>query len=96
MALVAFLLGDVAAQQPLNAVVFALDGILIGAGDYRFLAGAMVGAFVAFGCAASAVLVLDLGIGWLMAALSVFVTARFVPLYVRFRRGGWLVTGAVR
>ena len=96
VALVAFLLWHVAAQQPLNAVVFALDGILIGAGDYRFLAGAMVGAFVAFGCAASAVLVLDLGIGWLMAALSVFVTARLVPLYVRFRRGGWLVTGAVR
>ena len=30
------------AMQPAAAVVFALDGVLIGAGDTRFLAGAMV------------------------------------------------------
>ena len=33
---------------PVAAVVFALDGILIGAGDTRYLAAAMVVAFVAF------------------------------------------------
>ena len=37
-----------ALMQPAGAVVFALDGILIGAGDTRYLAGAMVvaGVFV--------------------------------------------------
>ena len=33
---------------PVAAVVFALDGILIGAGDTRYLAAAMVVAFVVF------------------------------------------------
>jgi len=32
----------VAAMQPLNAVVFVLDGILIGAGDVTYLAVAML------------------------------------------------------
>jgi hypothetical protein len=34
-----------ALMQPLNGAVFALDGILIGASDGRFLAVSMVGAF---------------------------------------------------
>ena len=38
----------VAILQPLNAVIFVLDGVLIGAGDQRYLAGAMVVA--TFGC----------------------------------------------
>ena len=37
-----------ALMQPVAAVVFALDGILIGAGDTRYLAAAMVVAFVVF------------------------------------------------
>ena len=36
------------AMWPVAAVVFALDGILIGAGDTRYLAAAMVVAFVVF------------------------------------------------
>src|SRR6185503_4101219 len=36
-----------ALMQPLNGAVFALDGILIGAGDGPFLAGSMVVAFLA-------------------------------------------------
>ena len=37
-----------ALMQPVGALVFALDGILIGAGDTRFLALAMVGAAAVF------------------------------------------------
>ena len=37
-----------ALMQPIGALVFALDGILIGAGDTRFLALAMVGAAAVF------------------------------------------------
>ena len=40
-----------ALMQPLNGVVFALDGILIGASDGRYLAVSMAAAFVA--CAAT-------------------------------------------
>ena len=41
----------------LNALVFVLDGILLGAGDAAYLAGAMVGALAAFGLAAAVVVV---------------------------------------
>src|SRR6185436_13286817 len=52
----------VAPLQPVNGVVFVLDGILIGAGDLRFLAWAMVGGLAAFLPAALGVLVFDLGL----------------------------------
>ena len=94
IALAGFMLWHVAALQPAAAVVFALDGVLIGAGDYRFLAWAMVGAFAAFGAASVAVLALDLGAGWLMGTLWVLMLARLGPLFARFRQDRWLVTGA--
>src|SRR5439155_21758312 len=46
--LAAFVLVYVAVIEPVNGVVFALDGILIGAGDLRFLAWAMGGASLVF------------------------------------------------
>ena len=91
-----FLLLWVALLQPVNAVVFVLDGVLIGAGDMRFLAVAMVGALAAFVPAAAAVLVFDLGIGWLWAAIGVLMLARLVPLTLRFAGAGWAVAGATR
>jgi putative MATE family efflux protein len=94
--LTAFLLLWVAALQPVNGVVFVLDGILIGAGDMRFLAWAMVGALVSFLPAAAAVLVLDLGIGWLWGALGVLMAARLVALGLRYRTDAWIVVGAER
>ena len=84
----------VAALQPLNGVVFALDGILIGAGDLAFLAKAMIGAFLVFAPAAIAVLVLDLGIGWVWAALALLFLARAVVLGARFAGDGWVRLGA--
>ena len=52
----------VALQQPLNGHVFALDGVLIGAGDLRYLAVSMVGAAAVFAVAAGAVAQLELGL----------------------------------
>ena len=40
----AFLLVFVSIMQPINGIVFVLDGLLIGAGDVRFLAWAMAAA----------------------------------------------------
>jgi len=93
-ALAADLLLWVAVLQVPAGVVFTLDGILIGAGDLRFLARAMVGALALFAPCAVAVAVLDVGIGWLWAALGLMFVARLVPLLRRFQRGRWAVLGA--
>lgn len=94
VALTTFLLLCVAALQPFNAVPFALDGVLIGAGDLTFLAWAMMGSAAAFGIAGGAVAWSGWGIGWLWGALFVFTLARAVPLWLRLRAGAWLKTRA--
>ena len=94
VALCAFVLVFVAVLQPLNAVVFVLDGVLIGAGDMRFLAWAMAGAAAAFVPAAGAVLLLDWGIGWLWASLGLLMVTRAAALTWRFRSDAWLIEGA--
>ena len=91
-----FLLIFVGVMQPLNGVVFVLDGLLIGAGDLRYLAEAMVVSFVAFLPCAVGVWWFGLGIGWLWGALVVFMAARAVTLGWRWRNGRWAVTGAER
>ena len=96
LALASFLLLWVAALQPLNAVAFVLDGVLIGAGDMRFLAGAMVGAAVVFIPSALAVLGFDAGIGWLWASLGLLMATRAATLLARFASGRWIVLGARR
>jgi Na+-driven multidrug efflux pump len=94
--LAAFLLLWVAVLQPVNAVVFVLDGVLIGAGDLRYLAWAMTVAALAFVPAAVAVRVLGLGIGWVWAAIALLMGARLVTLGARWRSGAWVVVGAER
>jgi len=77
-----------------NGAVFALDGILIGAGDQRYLAYAMVGAAALFVPAVVLIVDLDLGIGWLWLAIEGLMVARLVPLALRYRSDRWLVLGA--
>jgi len=87
----------VALLQPANAVVFVLDGVLIGAGDARYLALAMavatIGVFVPL---ALAVLAFDGTLLWLWWALSAWVVARLLGNAGRFAGSRWLVAGAVR
>ncbi|MGQ0803550.1 MAG: MATE family efflux transporter [Actinomycetota bacterium] len=86
----------VAALQPLNAVVFVLDGVLIGAGDARYLAGAMASAsFFVFIPGAALVLGLDGTLLWLWVVICLFMAARLVGNAARFLSSGWQVTGAV-
>jgi putative MATE family efflux protein len=87
----------VAVTQPLAGVVFVLDGVLMGAGDGPYLAGAMLLTLAVF--APVAVLVPELGGGvtalwWAIAGLM--MSTRLVTLGLRARTGRWLVTGAVR
>ena len=94
--LATFLLLHVAVWQPLNGIVFALDGILIGAGDFRYLAFAMVAASGVLVAGGFLVLRLDLGIGWLWGALGVWMVVRALALLHRFSGNAWQVTGAIR
>ena len=82
-----------ALMQPLNGAVFALDGILIGAGDGPFLAVSMVAAFLACAALLAASLAEDWGIRGVWAALVVLILVRLTLMTARFRRGRWLVTG---
>lgn len=86
----------VAALQPLNAIVFVLDGILIGAGDSRYLAVAMAAATLVYLPVAGLVVALDGGLLALWGALAVFMVARLVGMAGRFRSERWVVTGAAR
>lgn len=88
--LTTFVLIYVAAMQPINGVVFALDGILIGAGDLTFLAKAMVGAFLVFAVTALGVSSLGWGLGWLWASIVVLMVIRTVPLWRRFTTDLWM------
>jgi len=91
--LVRFLLWWVAGLQPIASLAFVLDGILIGAGDQRFLAAAMVAAGVVFALAVAPILPLDLGIGWVWASFGTLMAARVVLLGWRYRGTRWLRYG---
>ena len=88
-ALSGFLLLVVAGMQPVNAVVFVLDGVLIGAGDARYLARSMLAVALVYAGAAALVPVLGLGIGALWAALAVLMLGRALTLSLRFRGAAW-------
>jgi Na+-driven multidrug efflux pump len=86
----------VAAQQPVAGVVFVLDGVLIGAGDQRYLALAGALALAVFLPAAWLVHAEHRGLVALWLAYSLWLLVRFVTLVLRAHTSRWLVTGAVR
>lgn len=81
-------------MQPVGAAVFALDGILIGAGDTRFLKWSMVLAFLAFAPLALAALALDFGVVGVWAALNVLMLVRLATCGARFLGRRWAIVGA--
>lgn len=88
----------VAVLQPLAGWVFVLDGILIGAGDGRYLALASLASTLAFlPLAALAVWVGSssavAGIVALWLAMGGWMLARLVTLVPRARSTRWMVTG---
>jgi putative MATE family efflux protein len=85
----------VALLQPLAAVVFVLDGVLIGAGDQRYLAWAMVVA--SFGVFAPLAALIAVGGGGLLAlwgAIAAWMVARAVGMLGRFLGPRWARVGA--
>lgn len=85
-----------ALSQPICGVVFVLDGVLMGAGDGRYLAWAMVLTLAVFAPVALLVPGWGGGLTALWAAMTLMMTVRLVTLWVRTRSGRWIVTGATR
>jgi Na+-driven multidrug efflux pump len=86
----------IAVVQPAAGWVFALDGVLIGAGDARFLALTQTLAVVAFAPLAALVLALDLGLEALWWTIAVWVLVRLALLVRRAATDAWAVAGASR
>lgn len=83
----------IAVTQPLAAVVFVLDGVLIGAGDGRYLAWGGLVALV--GYAPLVLLVSGSGLVAIWGVFAVaFMAARALVLLARARGDAWMVTGA--
>ncbi|WP_245885749.1 MATE family efflux transporter [Kineococcus rhizosphaerae] len=83
---------------PVAGWVFVLDGVLIGAGDGRYLAGAGIVALLVYLPAALAVLAWApagrAGLVWLWIAFAgLYSLARLVTLVRRERQDAWMVTG---
>ena len=84
-----------ALMQPLNGAVFALDGILIGAGDTRFLMWGMLAASVGvYVPIALGSLALGLGIVGVWAGLVGLILVRLGTCAWRFRGRRWAIVGA--
>lgn len=85
------------ALQPIAGVVFALDGVLLGAGDAAYLRTAtMISAAVGYLPLIWFSLVFDWGLAGIWTGLSLFMFARLLTLLLRARSGRWAVVGATR
>jgi putative MATE family efflux protein len=80
-------------MQPLGGAVFALDGILIGAGDTRYLMWSMLAASAVFIALAALAFTRDWGAVGVWAALDVLIATRLALLWPRFTTRRWAVTG---
>jgi putative MATE family efflux protein len=79
---------------PIAGVLFALDGVLIGAGDVAFMRTlTIIAALFGFIPLSLGALHWGWGIGGVWAGLLAFVVIRFVGMFVRTRGNRWLVLG---
>ena len=84
-----------ALMQPICALVFALDGILLGAGDTRYLAWAMAGsALGVYVPIALLSLHLHWGVAGVWWGLVALMLARLATIGRRFQGRRWMVVGA--
>jgi putative MATE family efflux protein len=82
------------AQLPVAGIVFGLDGVLLGAGDAKFMRNAtLISALVGF----LPLIWLSLAFGWgllgIWAGLSTFMVLRLVFVGWRALSGRWLIAG---
>ncbi|MFI5907301.1 MATE family efflux transporter [Dactylosporangium sp. NPDC051541] len=85
------------AMMPAAGVVFALDGVFLGAGDARYLRNlTLVSALGGFLPGIWLAYLLDAGLRGVWIALTVFIALRLVGLLYRLSSDRWAVAGAVR
>ncbi|MEV6060786.1 MATE family efflux transporter [Nocardia asteroides] len=83
------------AMIPVAGAVFALDGVLLGAGDAAFLRTATLGAaLLGFLPLIWLSLVLDWGVAGIWSGLVAFMLLRLVAVVARARSGRWARVGA--
>lgn len=75
---------------PVGAIAFQLDGVLIGAGDARYLAIAGIGATAAYAPFVAIVWFTHAGLPWLWVAYGAWLIARSVLLGLRTRGTAWM------
>ncbi len=86
-----------AAMQPVAGVVFALVGVLLGAGDAAYLrTTTLAAAVLGFLPPIWASLAFGWGLAGIWAGLTAFMLLRLVAVGLRARGDRWMVTGAVR
>jgi putative MATE family efflux protein len=79
---------------PMAGLVFALDGVLVGAGDVGFLRTITIAAGVfAFAPINLAALHWHWGLGGVWAGLTAFIAVRFVGMTARVRGSKWVILG---
>jgi putative MATE family efflux protein len=81
----------VAIVQPLSAIAFTFDGILIGASDTRFLAVAMLVSSALYAIGSGVALEVEAGVQGLATATTIWLVVRSLTTGVRFARGRWAV-----
>lgn len=85
------------ALLPFAGVVYALDGVLIGAGDVAYLRlTTILAALLGFLPMVWLAYAFDLGLGGVWAGLALFIAVRLVATVSRWRSSRWTVTGATR
>jgi putative MATE family efflux protein len=86
----------VALLQPVGGVVFVLDGVLMGAADFRFLLwSTAAAALLALAPLALASLALGWGLRGLWLGMSAMMAVRLATTVWRLRTGSWARPGAV-
>jgi putative MATE family efflux protein len=82
---------------PVGGVLFALDGVLFGSGDFAYMRTVtLLAALLGYVPMALAALYLHWGLGGVWAGLNTFIAVRFVAMAWRTRGGRWIVVGATR
>ncbi|MGV0742230.1 MATE family efflux transporter [Mycolicibacterium sp. XJ870] len=83
------------AQLPVAGIVFALDGVLLGAGDAKFMRNAtLVSALVGFLPLIWLSLIYGWGLAGIWSGLSTFMVLRLIFVGWRAFSGRWLVPGS--
>jgi putative MATE family efflux protein len=81
--------------QPIGGVVFALDGVLLGAGDAVFMRNVtLISAGLGFLPVVWAAFAFDWGLVGIWLAMSAFMIIRLFMMVARWRSGRWAVLGA--